>query len=135
MRLFSAAVFVVSLGVAFPVLASGDGHNHEAAVEAAPHGGNLRDSGKYKSEIVIAGDNVKIYFYDKKLKPVKAEAEKIQGEVEFPKQKRKPVTLTKSGDIYEGKIEGLGKVHRYDLHFNVVLQGTKFVADFGVDNI
>ncbi|WP_141731710.1 hypothetical protein [Oligoflexus tunisiensis] len=122
------------LGTAAPLMAH-EGHNHEAAVEAAPHGGTLRNAGDYKAEIVINGDNLKLYVYDKKLKPVKLEKAELTGDVQFPKEKSKPVTFKKAGDYYEATVKGITKVHRYDMHVNIEVAGKKVVADFGIDNI
>ncbi len=113
-----------------------DGHNHEAAVEAAPHGGVLRDAPPYKVELVLTGDQAKIYVYDKSLKPVKLDKDTVKGELRFPKEKKgKEIVLKRAGDIYEGSLVGISKVHRYDLHIKIEIGKDKVVADFGVDNI
>jgi hypothetical protein len=129
--LFTASLFLTA---SFPLMA-GDGHNHEAAVEAAPHGGTLRNAGEYKAEIVINGDTLKLYVYDKQLKPLKVEKAELTGDVQFPKEKSKPITFKKAGDAFEATVKGISKVHRYDMHVNVEVSGKKAVADFGIDNI
>lgn len=116
-------------------LMAGDGHNHEAAVESAPRGGVLRNAGDYKAEIVINGDNLKLYVYDKQLKPIKMEKAEITGDVQFPKEKSKPITFKKAGESYDATVKGISKVHRYDMHVNLEVAGKKLVADFGIDNI
>lgn len=110
-------------------------HNHEAAVEAAPHGGILRNAGDYKAEIVISGDNLKLYVYDKQLKPFKLEKAELKGHVQFPKQKKEAIRFKKSGDFYATTVKGISKVHRYDMHIDLDIAGKKTVADFGIDNI
>ncbi len=113
-----------------------DGHNHEAAVEAAPHGGVLRDALPFKVELVLTGDQAKIYVYDKALKPVKLDKDTAKGELKFPKEKNgKEVVFKKNGEIYEATLAGISKVHRYDLHVNIENQTSKVKVDFGVDNI
>ena len=122
---------------AAPVMAHED-HNHEASVEAAPHGGVLRDATPYKSELVLNKDMAKIYIYEKDLKPVTKDRMKptIQGELSFPKDKKpKEVTLNYKGDAYEGTLKGVSKVHRYDFHVTVTVDGKPVNVDFGVDNI
>lgn len=115
---------------------AGEGHNHEAAVENAPHGGVLRDAPPYKVELVLNGDDAKIYVYDKSLKPVKLDKDIAKGQIRFPKEKKsKEVIFKKNGDTYEAKLVGVGKAHRYDLHVDIEIAGTKVVGDFGVDNI
>ncbi len=126
------AIVTVSLTPAH----AGDDHNHEAAVEPAPHGGVLRDAPPFKVELVLNGDTAKVYFYDKALKPAKLEKDTLVGKLRFPKEKKdREVTFTKKTDSYEGTLTGISKTHRYDLHINVESGGKKVVVDFGVDNI
>lgn len=113
-----------------------DGHVHEPAIEAPPHGGLLRDALPFKSEVVLNGDVAKVYIYDNKLKPVKIDKETLKGEVQFPKEKKpKPVTFKRIKDHYEGKLPGISKIHRFDLHVNLEAGGKKALADFGIDNV
>lgn len=134
MKTILACALGVFVTLQSPVFASDD-HDHGAAVEAAPHGGNLRDAAPFKAELVITGDKTKMYVYDTKLKPIKPEKDTLTGAVEFPRQKPKTVTYKKVGDAYEATVEGLSKVHRYDLHVNLEFGGKKAKVDFGVDNI
>lgn len=134
MKALLVLLAVMSLG-AQPAF-GGDDHNHEAAVEAAPHGGVLRDAAPYKVELVLKGDKATLYVYDAKLKPVKLDKETALGKLRFPKEKnQKEVVFKRAGDVYEATLAGISKVHRYDLHIDVEAQGKKVVADFGVDNI
>lgn len=130
-------IFAIATLMAHPSFAGeGHDHNHEAAIEAAPHGGTLRDALPYKVELVLKGDKATIYVYDAKLKQVKLDKDEAKGHLAFPKDKaKKEVVFKKSGDVYEATLPGISKVHRYDLHVNVEAQGKKVVADFGVDNI
>lgn len=115
-----------------------DEHNHEASIEAAPHGGVMRDSPPYKSELTIENENVKIYVYDAEVKPVDTKKLKssIKGKLRFPKEKKEREVIFKlAGDSYGAKIPGIDKVHRYDLHVDLIIDGKKVLADFGVDNI
>lgn len=132
----SALALLILTGFAAQPVLAGDDHNHEASVEAAPHGGTLRDAPPYKVELVLNGDNAKLYVYDNKLKPVKLDKEILKGQLAFPKdKKKKEVVFKKSGDLYEGTLVGISKVHRYDLHVEIEAAGKKVMADFGVDNI
>lgn len=129
-----ALVLLVSAPLSQLAIA-GDDHNHEAAVEPAPHGGTLRDAGDFKAEAVLNGDNIKIYVYDKKLKAVKVAKDEMTGEVQFPKEKAKPVTFKKNGEFFEATVKGISKVHRYDMHVVLEEGGKKTKIDFGIDNI
>lgn len=124
-----------SLALITPSLLAHEGHSHEAATETPPHGGSLRDAGDLKAEVVINGDDLKLYVYDKQLKPVKIDKAELKGEVQFPKEKAKPIVFKKKGDLYEATVKGISKVHRYDLHVNIEASGKKAKADFGIDNI
>ncbi len=131
-------IFWLSLSLMFCLSSAAlahDGHSHEASAQIAPHGGNLRDAGEIKGELVIKGDSVKLYVYDKHLKPIKLSAVELSGDVQSPKEKSKPITLKKNGDIYEATIKGISKVHRYDLHINIEHEGKKTLVDFGLDNV
>ncbi len=114
------------------------GHDHEPSVEPAPHGGMMRDSLPYKSEIVLNNDHVKIYVYNKDLTAVSHDklAPMVTGELAFPKEttKRK-VDFKLAADAYEATIPGISKVHRYDLHVTLMIEKKPIIADFGVDNI
>lgn len=130
----------LTLALLSPAAQAGDGHghNHEAAVEAAPHGGVLRDAAPFKAELVLNGDQAKLYVYDKDLKPAALDKPSQTGHLKFPRQtKDKVVTFKKAatGDYYEAKLDGISKVHRYDLHIDLELGDKKVLADFGVDNI
>lgn len=117
-----------------PVLAH-EGHSHEAAIETAPHGGMLRNADPFKAEAVLRGDTVRLYVYNASLKPVKLDKPEAKSTVQFPRQKAKAVTFHLKDGFYEATIAGISKVHRYDLHVNLVVGGVKALADFGIDNI
>jgi hypothetical protein len=129
-------ITLMTLLLAVTVGHAGDGHNHEAAVENAPHGGVLRDAPPLKVELVLNGDNAKIHVYDKNLKPVKLDKDTAKGQIRFPKEKKpREVIFKLSGEVYESTLKGVSKIHRYDLHVDIEVGATKVVADFGVDNI
>lgn len=115
----------------------GHGHNHEAAVEPAPHGGILRDSSPYKVELVLNGDKANIYVYDDKLQPISKDrlTATIKGKLGFPKEQPKEVSFTLGSDSYEGILTGIAAVHRFDMHVDLVIDGKVVVGDFGIDNI
>lgn len=127
-------VALIALGLPTQALAH-DGHSHEASAAVAPHGGSLRDAGAIKGEVVINGDKIVLYIYDNHLKPLKLEKSVLTGDVQFPKEKSKPITLKKNGDKFEVTVKGISKVHRYDLHIDIEHKGKKTKVDFGLDNI
>jgi len=133
-------VLSFALGWMAPAVYAGEGHghSHEAAIEAAPHGGVLRDAPPFKAELVLNGDQAKLYVYDKQMKPVTLDKPEIKGRLKFPRQTKEIIVTfkrTAAGDAYETKMAGIGKVHRYDLHIDLQIGDQKVLADFGVDNI
>lgn len=133
-----AYLFLALLYVSPHISLAGDGHNHESAVEPAPRGGILRDAPPYKSELVLDKDTARIFVYDKTLKLVPKDklSSTVNGQLAFPKDKKKrEVVFELKGDNYEAKLPGIDKVHRYDLHVTLQVEGKSIMADFGIDNI
>jgi hypothetical protein len=128
-------MIILALLAVAPFARSHEGHVHEAALEAAPRGGVLRDAEPFKAEAVLKGDVVRVYVYNKELKPLDLDQPEARGEVQFPRQKAKTVTFKRQGECYEATIKGISKVHRYDLHLHLKINGVKALADFGIDNI
>jgi hypothetical protein len=129
-------VIIVLALILSPMTMAGDGHNHEAAVEPAPHGGILRDAHPYKAELVLEGDNARVYVYDKGLKIAEIKAQTLEGSIRLPKQKKDTkVTFKREGDSFNAKLAGVDKVHRFDLHIYLTEGGQKTKLDFGIDNI
>ena len=127
----AALIFALS-----PIAVASEGHNHEAAVEAAPHGGTLRDAAPYKAELVLNGDDAKIYIYDKSLKPAELKSQSMEAKVRLPQQKKDTkVTFKREGDSFNAKLAGVSKAHRFDLHVYLTEGEKKTVLDFGIDNI
>ncbi len=126
---------LMSLGPAH-LFADEHGHNHEAAVEPAPHGGILRDAPPYKAELVLNKDEAKIYIYGTDLKLANLTATELEGKLKFPKDKKERVVkFVKKAEAFGALISGISKVHRYDLHVALKEAGKTTILDFGVDNI
>lgn len=136
---FSKITAVFLMAMLTPFVYGGGTHNHEPAVEDPPHGGMLRDAPPFKAEIVIKDDLVKLYIYKKEkkeLKQVKYDQKELKGTVQFPRQeKRQQIVFELNGNFYQGKIKGISKAHRFDLHVDLVVGKEKAVADFGIDNL
>lgn len=95
----------------------------------------LRDAPPFKSEVVLNGDNVKLYIYDAKLKPIKPSTPSLTGDVQFPRKEKKSITFKKTGDHYAANIPGITKTHRFDMHVQIEIGKDKALADFGIDNL
>lgn len=132
-RVLAVLMFVLSLSLNGW---AGEGHNHEAAVEPAPHGGILRDAAPYKAELVLNGDQAKIYIYDKALKPASLSSKTMLGKIRLPKAKEETeITFAREKEYFAAALPGVSKVHRFDLHVYLEEAGKKTVLDFGIDNI
>lgn len=132
---------ILALSLFSSLAQAGDDHNHEASIEVAPRGGILRDALPYKAELLLSKDEVKIYIYEKTGKDLKlVSLDKLKKEIKarlaFPKDKKKrEVIFVLKENAYMAKIPGIEKVHRYDLHVTLEVEGKPILADFGVDNI
>lgn len=137
----SLTMLVLLCVVPFAAFAGGGhdhSHDHQASVEPAPHGGMLRDSLPFKTELVLNQDTATIYVYDKDLKQVQAARLGVTAEARlaFPKERNpRTIVIPLIGDVYQGELEGIDKVHRFDLHVDITVDGKKILGDFGVDNI
>jgi len=137
MTISKLLILALTAALAAPLWAHEE-HNHEAAVEAAPHGGILRNAGLFKAELVLNKDNAKIYLYDKDMKAVDAKrlTPSAKGRLAFPKDKTKrEVKFELKDGTYQAQLPGIGKVHRYDLHVDLSIDGKPVLGDFGIDNI
>ncbi len=113
-----------------------DGHIHEPAIEAPPHGGLLRDAGPFKSEVVMQGDLAKLYVYDQKLQPISQGPAQLKADFQLPKERKgKPITFVRKETHYEATLPGVSRAHRFDMHVYLEFNGKKGTADFGVDNM
>ena len=126
----------VVLCISISSVYAGEGHNHEPAVEPAPHGGILRDAAPYKAELVLNGDSAKIFIYDKNLKTASLKSESMDAFIRLPKQKKETkILFKKEADFFKATLPGVSKTHRFDLHVYLTEAGKKTVLDFGIDNI
>ena len=136
MKPFTYTLLFLILFVGIQQISFGhSGHNHEPAVEPAPHGGMLRNAPPFKSEVVLNKDTVKLYIYDENLKPVKLDKKQLKGDVQFPRKEKKPITFELKKDHYHTTIPGITKTHRFDMHVQLEAGDKKALADFGIDNL
>lgn len=94
-----------------------EGHDHDAPKGlVAPKGGQIKATELTLIEVVARGKNVKIYLYDKDLKPQDAALYNVKAEAEKPRtKKREPITLTLKDGAAEASYDAKG-AHRYTLH-------------------
>lgn len=97
-----------------------EGHDHDAPKGlVAPKGGQIKAIELTLIEVVTSGKNLKIYLYDKELKPQNAALYNVKAEAEKPRvKKRESVTLSVKDGIVEATYDAKG-VHRYTLHITL----------------
>lgn len=93
-----------------------EGHSHDApARRQAPKGGIIKSLEQVWVEVVPKGAQLKIYLYDKEMKPRATEGFKIQAQAELPRKKGKhDLQLSDTGLGYDTEFEAKGS-HRYTL--------------------
>lgn len=97
-----------------------EGHAHDApkAVQA-PKGGLIKVMEKSAVEVVSKGQDLKIYVYDKALKPQLVKDIAVTAQAEHPRTKKiESVALQAKDTHYEGTYDAKG-AHRYTLILNV----------------
>ncbi len=119
MKRKSFLVFGVSLLMSHAASAH-EGHNHDApTMIKAPKGGVIKALDESRVEVVPKGKEVKIYLYDKEMKPRDASGFKITAKAELPRSKKiQAVEFMAKGNILEGSFDAQGS-HRYTLRLSV----------------
>lgn len=115
---FAKIVLAVSI-VATSFAMAHEGHDEPVSVQA-PKGGVIKGIENAYIEVVVKGKDVKIYFYDKEMKPQDVSAFKVSAAAELPRTKKtEPVTLKAQGNSFEAVFDAKG-AHRYSLVLTVV---------------
>lgn len=93
-----------------------EGHDHDAPKNIqAPKGGVIKAMEETMVEVVTKGKDLKIYLYDKDLKPQEVAAFKVRAQAELPRGKKtENVVLSAKGTFYEATYDAKGS-HRYTL--------------------
>jgi hypothetical protein len=85
----------------------------------APKGGVIKSLEKTNIELVSKGKDLKIYFYDKELKPVDVATYTVSAMAEMPRTKKREIIVLKSaGQLFEASFDARGS-HRYTLLLSV----------------
>ena len=97
-----------------------EGHNHDAPTTIqAPKGGVVKALDESRVEVVAKGKDIKIYFYDKEMKPREASGFKVTAIAELPRGKKSEVVNLGAKEAQlEGTYDAKG-AHRYTLKLNV----------------
>lgn len=111
----------LSLSLLAPHLAwSHEGHDHDSPKSVrAPKAGILKSMENIYVEVVSKGKDIKVFIYDKELKPQEVKAYKVSALTEKPKQKKQEkLELTDKGTHFEATYDAQ-RAHRYTLLLTV----------------
>lgn len=113
------AITLLAISLTFTTLGQAhEGHDEPASVQA-PKGGVIKGIEDAYIEVVVKGKDVKIYMYDKNLKPADVSGFKVSAVAELPRGKKaEPVTLKAQGTSFEASFDSKG-AHRYTLVLTV----------------
>jgi hypothetical protein len=97
-----------------------EGHDHDMPKGiSAPKGGQIKAIDDNLIEVVSRGNELKIYFYDKELKPQDVAPFKVSAKVEKPRVKKQDdVSLNAAGNTFQAIYDATG-LHRYTLILSV----------------
>ncbi|MCC2677829.1 MAG: hypothetical protein K0R29_405 [Pseudobdellovibrio sp.] len=96
----------------------GHDHNGPAGVQA-PKGGIIKGNEDTYVEVVSRGKDLKVYLYDKDLKPVDPKSYNVSAKVQLPKVKKaEDLALTLKDNVLEATYDAK-KAHRYTLHLSL----------------
>lgn len=112
---------LLSAMLAFAVSTSGhEGHDHNGpAGVQAPKGGIIRGVEHSYIEVVSKGKDLKVYFYDKELKPQDPALYTTSAKVQLPRVKKtEELSLTPKDNALEASYDAK-KAHRYTLLLSV----------------
>lgn len=98
-----------------------EGHDHDAPTALqAPKGGTIKSLEQTNVEVTFRGKNLKIYLYDKDLKPQNVKGYQLTAKAEHPRNKKtEDISLVAKETFYEAEYDGKG-IHRYTLLLTVV---------------
>ena len=99
-----------------------EGHHDTPGTVAAPKGGVIKSLETVHLELLQQGKLVKIYVYDKELKPVEAKNYPVSATATRPRKKAEKVELKTNKNHWEYMYDAKGS-HRYTLQFNIKQDG------------
>jgi hypothetical protein len=115
------SAFSLVLALTVPMCATAhEGHDHDAPVSVkAPKGGVVKELEKTYVEVVSKAKELKIYLYDKEMKPRATEGFKITAVAELPRKRgSRSVELKDLRDHFAAEYDAKG-AHRYSLNLKI----------------
>ena len=97
-----------------------EGEDHDApSMVQAPKGGTIKSLEQTHVEVLVKGKDIKIYLYDKELKPQSVNGYVVSAKVQMPRSKKsEAIVLTARDQSFEASFDAKG-MHRYTLHLAV----------------
>lgn len=108
-------VLLLALFISASALAH-EGHDHDAPTSIkAPKGGVIKSLEETRVEVVSKGKDLKVFLYDKGLKPKSTKGFTLKASAELPRSKKvEEVKLEAKDTSFEGSYDAKG-IHRYTL--------------------
>lgn len=112
--------FTIGLLLISSFAQSHGGHDHDAPSKvAAPKGGTIRELENTYVEVVSKQKSIKIYLYDKELKPKSTQGFKVELKAEIPRTKKMEPIESQISDLFIEANYDAKKLHRYTLHIQI----------------
>lgn len=118
MRKLAMGLFFMAFSSA--ALLAHEGHDHDAPTTIkAPKGGVVKSLDASRVELVTKGKNIKIYLYDREMKPAAPGEFSVIAQAELPRSKKvEEIKLEPKDAFFEGSYDAK-RVHRYKLKLEV----------------
>ncbi len=115
-----SGMFLATMGFAH------EGHNHDAPTTIKPmKGGVVKALDEAKIEVVSKGKNVKIFVFDKEMKPASSARFTIVAKTLLPRAKKEEdLALVAKDSFFEAEYDAKGS-HRYTLKLSITDANTK----------
>jgi len=112
----SVAVITILSFFVSPQSGAHEGHAHDAPKGvSAPRGGQIKEIENTYVEVVTKKNELKIYLYDKELKPLDAATYKVSATAQKPRaKKQEDILLSVKENFFEATYDAKG-AHRYSL--------------------
>lgn len=112
---------------------AGPEHDHGAPTFQPPKGGILQSTHGAHFELVKTGNKVNIYAYNQEGKSVPTKDLKVSAELELPRKKGGPITLSDKSTHWEATVDSQG-AHRYTINLIIDDGKEKDNVKFTVEN-
>ncbi len=109
-----------------------EGHDHGAKLSQAPKGGIMRELETVNLELLSKGMTIKIYIYDKNMKPEDVAKFPVSATVTLPRKTAESVPLVAKGDHWETEYNPK-KAHRFTFILSIKQGGHDDNVKFTVE--